>query len=181
MNKIIRVTLSKAGVRAALQEYTKWQKWLLDRTKVFIKTLADEGYYIASWNFQNVIYDGTNDVQVKVVEYSKYKRAVVAVGNAVLFIEFGSGVVYPDTHPDKPSDLAARGTYGKGKGSNPKGWHYIMGENGQLTAGGRPVKTNKRGDVVIKTKGNPANMSMYLTKEALERKIERIARMVYQV
>ena len=42
----------------------------------------------------------------------KNKIAVVAVGSATLFIEFGTGVKYPDNHPEAAEHGMIRGGYG---------------------------------------------------------------------
>lgn len=50
--------------------------------------------------------------------------AVVAVGGAVLFIEFGTGVKYPDNHPEAGKNGFTRGGYGYHLGRLKNGWRY---------------------------------------------------------
>ncbi len=98
--KTIRVPLTAAGEDRAIRELKAWQKWLERGTAALLKALAEEGVQVASARFQSAQYDGTNDVSVSLEVREKNRIAVVAVGGAVLFIEFGTGVRYPDNHPE---------------------------------------------------------------------------------
>ena len=80
-----------------------------------LERLTQEGYEVASAGFASAEYDGTNDVTVSVEDRGKIK-AVVAVGGTVLFIEFGTGVTYPDNHPEARDLGMERGEYGHGRG-----------------------------------------------------------------
>ena len=147
------------------------------KTKTLLHRLAEEGVDDATVRFEYAIYAGTNDVRVEFEEVNDKTIAVVAIGRAVLFIEFGTGtVVYPDDHPDKPSDLIPRGKYGKGQGSRDDGWRYY-GEQGNEPMT-RVVRSNEKGEL-IHTYGNPANASLYLTREELKRRLITIAREVF--
>lgn len=134
-----------------------------------IERLADAGANVASASFATAQYDGTNDTEV-IVEWQDDLTAVVkASGQAVLFIEFGTGVhTYPDDHPEKPAGME-RGKYGKGKGQD-KIWGYYgdPGTNGK-------VIINKSGREVVLTQGNPASKSMYEAKKHMEDLIREIA------
>ena len=103
------------------------------------------------------------------------KAAVVAIGSSVLFIEFGTGVKYPDSHPEAGKFGFEHGGYGHHLGRLEKGWRYQgdPGTNGEVIATGKHAGE-------IHTYGNPANMSMYYTVRELEEKFEEIARRVYR-
>lgn len=174
MKKVIKVQLTEQSINRAIKELESYKKWLLEKTKEFLKALADEGVEIASANFQNAIYDGTNDVTCSVEERGKDKVAVVAVGSATLFIEFGTGVKYADTHPEAGKNGMVRGEYGHKLGRLEKGWRYsgAPGSNGEVITEGKHAGE-------VHTYGNPANMSMYSTMKELEEKFEEIARRVF--
>ena len=159
--KKVPIRLSVAGVAQAIKEVEQYQKWLDQRTKVFLDRLADEGLKVAQANFKVAKYDGDNDVRVSVEKRGKTARAVVAFGRAALFIEFGSGVIRP-LHPETPEGLErgswSDGPQGKHHWQDPEGWYYAHGK---------------------KSKGNPANMAMYETVKELERRLEEIAREVF--
>lgn len=172
--RVIKVQLNEAGINRAIKELEDYKKWLVNKTKEFLKALADEGVEIANTKFAKAVYDGTNDVSCSVEERGDNKIAVVAVGGATLFIEFGTGVKYPDNHPEAGKQGMVRGQYGYKLGRLPQGWRYEgdPGSNGEVITEGKHVGE-------VHTYGNPANMSMYLTIRELEEKFEEIARRVY--
>ena len=172
--RVITVKLSEASIDQAIQELETYKKWLLTKTKEFLQALADEGMQIAESKFAKAVYDGTNDVSCSVENRGDNAIAVVAVGGATLFIEFGTGVKYPDSHPEAGKHGMLRGQYGHKLGRLPQGWRYEgdPGSNGEVITEGEHAGE-------VHTYGNPANMSMYLTVRELEEKFEEIARRVY--
>ena len=172
--RVIKVELSQKGIDKAIKELNDYKKWLKDCTEKFLKALADEGAQIATAKFQRAVYDGTNDVKVSVENREENTVAVVAVGSAVLFIEFGTGVKYPDNHPEAGKNGFTRGGYGYKLGRLEKGWRYTgdPGSNGEVITTGKHAGE-------VHTYGNPANMSMYETVRELEEKFAEIARRCY--
>lgn len=166
MKKVIKVELSEAGIDKVIQELKEYKKWIQECTSKFVSELANEGVSVGTIKFQNAVYAGTNDVTVTVQSRSDTKVAVVAIGSAALFIEFGTGVTQPDGHPEQQF---TRGGYGYHLGRLKKGWRY-KGDPGNA---GEPDPTHPG---YIHTMGNPSNMSMYLTVRELEQKFEEIAR-----
>jgi hypothetical protein len=127
----------------------------------------------ASVRFLNAQYDGVNDVEVT-AEPTENGYKVVASGNAVAFIEFGTGVYYnaDASYPiKKPSGIVGIGEYGKGQGKKDK-WQYIgeKGTNGVLSS------DNK----VVTTHGNPAQMPMYHAMIAMQSEVDRIVREAFK-
>lgn len=172
--KKVSVPLSVAGInelKKSLKEYRAWQE---QRAKVFLERLGELGVEIASVKFSTAIYDGTNDVDVQIEERGENAIAVVATGNATLFIEFGTGIVYADNHPEAQEHGMTRGGYGAGKGKQ-NAWGYY-GEAG--TNGKEVVKSD--GTTVVITHGNPANMSMYETAKDLEARFKALAEEVFK-
>lgn len=170
--RVIKVKLTEKSIDNAIKELNNYKKWLKDCTEKFLQALGEEGVEIASAKFQKAVYDGTNDVSVSLENRDEEKVAVVAVGGAVLFIEFGTGVKYPDNHPEAGKNGFVRGGYGYHLGRLEKGWRY----KGDPGTNGVPDK-NHPGE--IHTYGNPANMSMYDTVRELEEHFEEIARRCY--
>ena len=168
--KKIEFSLSTKGINQAIKELRAWEKWVEQKRKKLLEEMANRGLEVMNYKFQRVVYDGTNDVKEK----DDHFVTLIATGNAVLFIEFGTGVKYPDDHPEKPSGLVGRGEYGKGKGKNPAGWRYV-GDPG--TNGVRSKAAKKKS--VVHTFGNPANQSMYQTIVQLKFEFEEIARKVF--
>lgn len=160
--KTVKVSLSQRGIDTLLREIESYTVWLKERSQVLLDRLAQAGFEVASARFAKAAYDGTNDASVSMETRSEGVRAVVAVGASVLFIEFGTGVTYPDNHPQAAELGMKRGEYGQGHGKQSSwGYYGDPGTNGV-------VKMKKDGSTVVITHGNPANMPMYETVKELE-------------
>lgn len=172
--RIIKVPLTEQGIDRAIKELKDYKKWLQESTKKFLEELGNAGVEIASAKFQQAVYDGTNDVSVSLEKRGQNKVAVVAVGSSVLFIEFGTGVRYTESHPEADANGMTRGAYGYHLGRLEKGWRYTgdPGSNGEVITEGKHAGE-------VHTYGNPANMSMYQTVRELEEKFEEIVRRCY--
>lgn len=169
-NKVIRFTLDEAGIDMAINALQDYRQWLVSGTKKLLEALAQEGMQIASVKFGEAQYDGMNDVECA-IELGETSVAVLAVGESVLFIEFGTGIRYPDSHPEGAQNGMVHGGYGHGLGRLENGWRYtgFPGSNGEVITTGRHAGQ-------VHTYGNPANACMYDTKKELETKFAEIAR-----
>lgn len=173
MSQTINVPLSIPAYDSLIRKIEDLGNWQSDRAIVFADRLAQEGMEIASVKFSQAVYDGTNDVSVTVEPRGNNVRAVVATGGATLFIEFGTGVTYPDDHPEARELGMKRGEYGQGHGKQHSwGYYGDPGTNGVL-------KEKKNGGFVVITHGNPANMPMYETVKELQDRLTEIAKEVF--
>lgn len=173
MSQPINVSLSIPAYDSLIRKVEDLGNWQYDRAIVFADRLAQEGMEIASVKFSQAVYDGTNDVSVTVEPRGNNVRAVVATGGATLFIEFGTGVTYPDDHPEAEELGMKRGEYGQGHGKQHSwGYYGDPGTNGVL-------KEKKNGGFVVITHGNPANMPMYETVKELQDRLTEIAKEVF--
>lgn len=159
------------SVQNAIDELNKYADFIQKQVPVFVQTLADKGVEIAKINFSQAEYDGTNDVTIHTEGEGK-SIAVVATGNATLFIEFGTGVLNPADHPDPVAAQYPHGEYGYGLGKLPS-WRYKgdPGTNGYI---------DPRYPDYITTVGNPANASLYHTVEDLKRMFKQVAEEVFK-
>ena len=164
-----RIGIDGSGIDEFIKGIDEYKDWLERGIKRLVQKLTEEGYDIASAGFQGAQYDGINDSGVFVEDRGETAKAVVAVGGAVLFIEFGTGVTYPDDHPEAAANGMIRGGYGLGNGKR-NSWTYYgePGTNGQI------VKVGPKGQKVV-TRGNPANKPMY---EAVKQLKERLPQAV---
>ena len=129
---------------------------LIEKANTVCERLATIGAVRASLDFSRAIYNGTNDVAVT-VEPIDNGYAIHATGNAVLFIEFGSGASYGYGHPE-PEGYGP-GTYpGKGHWDDPNGWWYGNHEHSY---------------------GNPPAAAMYHAKQDVLQEVQRIADEVF--
>lgn len=171
--KTVKVPLSQRGIDTLLREIESYTVWLKERSQVLLDRLAQAGFEVASARFAKAAYDGTNDASVSLETRGDGVRAVVAVGASVLFIEFGTGVTYPDNHPQAAELGMKRGEYGKGHGKQSSwGYYGDPGTNGV-------VKMKKDGSTVVITHGNPANMPMYETVKELETMLPELVKEVF--
>ena len=171
--KTVKVPLSQRGIDTLLREIESYTVWLKERSQVLLDRLAKAGFEVASARFAKAAYDGTNDASVSLEMRSEGVRAVVAVGASVLFIEFGTGVTYPDNHPQAAELGMKRGEYGQGHGKQSSwGYYGDPGTNGV-------VKMKKDGSTVVITHGNPANMPMYETVKELEAMLPDLVKEVF--
>ena len=171
--KTVKVPLSQRGIDTLLREIESYTVWLKERSQVLLDRLAQAGFEVASARFAKAAYDGTNDASVSMETRSEGVRAVVAVGASVLFIEFGTGVTYPDNHPQAAELGMKRGEYGQGHGKQSS-WGYY-GDPGTKGV----VKMKKDGSTVVITHGNPANMPMYETVKELEAMLPDLVKEVF--
>lgn len=171
--KTVKVPLSQRGIDTLLREIESYTVWLKERSQVLLDRLAQAGFEVASARFAKAAYDGTNDASVSLETRSEGVRAVVAVGASVLFIEFGTGVTYPDNHPQAAELGMKRGEYGQGHGKQSSwGYYGDPGTNGV-------VKMKKDGSTVVITHGNPANMPMYETVKEMEAMLPDLVKEVF--
>ena len=160
---VIKCTLDSEEVTRAIKELNAFKKEFLEKEKRLIEGLAEIGLKEASVRFTTAMYDGTNDVSVK-LDGKKNRYVIVAKGEAVAFIEFGAGVYHNTGEPypnPRPEGIVGIGEYGKGRGKR-KAWGYLDENN----------------EVVI-TRGNPAAMPMWYASEEIKNSILRVVREVF--
>ena len=139
-----------------MEEFCAELPWEADE---LCRRLAEIGATSAKVEYAGAYYDGTNDVGVE-VEPIKNGYRIRAHGNAVLFIEFGSGTIgfgHPDPGPYGPGTWSD-GPNGKGHWSNPNGWYYAHG---------------------LKSVGNPPAAAMYHARREVEEWVYRIAEEIF--
>lgn len=159
MVKKITIDLSAKSIDSAIKEVRKYKAWVLEKEKELRQRLAMLGASVASIKFSTAIYNGTNDVTVR-VEDDGSMATIYAEGESVAFIEFGAGAKYGYGHPQAGEFGVGPGTYPDGKGNwdNPKGWYIPGGEH---------------------TYGNPPAMAMYGAVQAITEQVTMIAKEVF--
>lgn len=160
MSKKISIDpLSVGSIRNAINELYNYKQWVAKKEQELVARLAATGATVASIQFARAIYNGTNDVTVR-VDNTGSVAVIYAEGSAVAFIEFGSGAKYGYGHPEAAKFGTGPGTYPDGKGhwDDPKGWWYGHGQH---------------------SSGNPPAMAMYQAREQIVESITEIARQVF--
>lgn len=152
----------KKSINAAIKQLTEYKNKLAEKEAELVERLAFLGATSASLGFSRAIYNGDNDVQIR-VEVNGSRATIYADGESVGFIEFGSGAKYGDGHPLNGEFGTGPGTWsmseeGKGHWDNPKGWWYGNGQH---------------------SFGNPPAMAMYGALNTMTEQIAQIAREVW--
>lgn len=160
MAKSIQVELTNESIAAAMKELRRYKKWVTQKEAELRSRLAMLGATVASIQFSRAIYNGSNDVSVR-VDNTGSVAVIYAEGETVAFIEFGAGATYGYGHPQAGEFGVGPGTYPDGKGhwDNPKGWWYGSGQHSY---------------------GNPPAMAMYSAVKEITENVTKIATEVFR-
>lgn len=160
MAKKITMKLNDESIGRAISELYKYKAWVEEKETELRTRLARLGATVASVKFSRAIYNGTNDVSVRIDDDGS-KAVIYAEGEAVAFIEFGAGAKFGYGHPDAGKFGVGPGTYPSDKGywDNPKGWWYGSGQHSY---------------------GNPPSMAMYSAVVEMNTRLTEIAREVFK-
>ena len=162
--KITIDPFDKRSITAAIKKLEQYEKEFRAKEAEFIRRLKDIGVSVAETGFSLADYDGINDVLIAETQNGP-RAAIIAYGEAVGFIEFGTGVKFREYDSSSTEFTPpAHGTYGKGKGANPKGWYFSQGEG----AAGRH------------TFGNPPAEVMLTARDVMVERVVQVAREVWK-
>lgn len=158
---MIRITSNAKTVIAQLRQY---KQSLNGKIRILVERLGSLGVNTADIKFHTAQYDGDNDFDVSAEWINDTTLLVIASGETVLFIEFGSGLGGYG-HPQAKDFGYGPGTYsddesigGKHHWADPDGWYYRHGE---------------------KSHGNPPARAMYDAGKEMRSQIVRIAKEVF--
>ena len=162
MSKTIQIELSDSSINSAVKELRQYSAWVQSKETELRSRLAMLGATVASLQFSRAIYNGTNDISVRVDDTGSV-AVIYAEGESVAFIEFGSGKKYGYGHPQAAELGFGPGTWsdsdqGKGHWDNEHGWWYGSGQH---------------------TYGNPPAMAMYSAVQEITENVTRIAKEVF--
>lgn len=172
MSRVINVTLSSAGIDAALQELYTYKYRIERKAEELRERIAYLIAKDASAVFNSAVADDligegaiTGHVEVSVEPSGDNMTVVIANGKDAVFMEFGAGVYYNGAVGSSPNPLGTGlgftiGSYGKGNGRKEV-WGY------------------KDGSGVHLTHGTPASMPLYKAVQSVLKDIEKIAREVF--
>lgn len=141
---MMKITVNPYDIKSinnALKQIEVYQRDFERKEQEFVKRLAEIGLSVARTGFQLADYDGTKDVVVS-MNQAGTQATIIASGQTVGFIEFGTGVKYPEWSGDDTDYTPPQhGTYGKGKGKNSHGWWFTAGAgSSQHTYGNMPAE-----------------------------------------
>ena len=154
----------KSTVEKAIKDIEAYKKDFTEKLHEFIRKLVEIGVDTAQVGFENAQYDGENDVAVTSSQ-SGNRAVVIAYGEAVGFIEFGTGINNPEWNNEGLGYVPpAHGTYGKGHGNRPKGWFFYPKGDG-------PAQ---------RTLGNPPAEAMLRARNEMISRVSQVAREVWR-
>ena len=161
--KITVNPFDKKSVENAIQLVTQYKRDFETKESEFLRRIAEIGVRVAQSGFATADYDGVNDVVVS-MERTDSGYSVVASGQTVGFIEFGTGVRHPEwDNTGMDYTPPKHGTYGKGLGKNPHGWWFKQNDGGRATH----------------TYGNTPAEAMRTARDEMVENVIRIAREVW--
>lgn len=162
--KIVVDPFDKKSITAAEKQLRQYVKDFKEKEETFRRRLAELGVSVAQAGYSLADYDGINDVVVSMEKIAS-GYAVVAAGESVGFIEFGTGVKYPEWDgSDVEYTPPPHGSYGKGQGKNPWGWWFKANEGG----------------VARHTYGNMPSESLLTARDQMIEQVTAIAREVWR-
>lgn len=175
MKKTIRVQLSVESIEDAMQQLTEYRNSLTAKAAKIADRLSDIGFDVSSGILLGHIYTGETISSLNVTQVGPSKWIISAGSTALLFLEFGAGLV-GHGHP-KPG-IYGPGTWsfgpgGKGHAFDPNGW-WFQTDDPQLA-----IRQTKGGRMYGHSHGNPPYMPMYQASVEMRRKIEQVAREVF--
>lgn len=162
--KIVIDPFDPKSVDRAIKQVEQYKKDFESKEKEFIRRLAEIGVQVASAGFAMADYDGVNDVVVSLVTTGN-RACVVANGESVGFIEFGTGIRNPEwDSTGMDYTPPAHGTYGKGHGKQPYGWWFYPNDGG----------------AAVHTYGNHPAEAMLTARDVMVERVIQIAREVWR-
>ena len=158
----MEIVVNLLDLEKSIKELEDYKKTFGLKVQKYVDKMVKLGEAEARANFNTAKYDGTEVVRVNSRAYKKM-GTITASGDSVLFLEFGTGITYPNDHPE-PIIGYHRGSWsegpqGKGHWKDPKGWFYTH---------------DKR------SYGNPANKCMYNAKKKMEAQAFKVAKEVFK-
>lgn len=177
MSKNIRMSVfDPASIQRALEETKKLKDRIENGNEEFVNDLAFHALNEADVNYTTANYDGDKGfITLQNTEGSKngknvVSRKVSANGEKILFIEFGSGVIYPENQSERADiisgeNILLHGQYGDSKMFKKTGgrmWIYKPPGGGHKWS-----------------RGNMANSCMYFAKKDTEQRSIDIAKEVF--
>lgn len=169
--RVIQIGLSEQEVDRAIKELAEYKRDFLKKVHIFRERVAARIASEAQTGFNGAVADdlvngGKKFAKVNVtVDDNSLITTVIASGEDVFWVEFGTGVYHNGTAGSSPHPRGAElgftiGGYGKGLGKN-KTWGYY--EDGKLQL----------------TRGTPAIMPMEKAFLSVCNEISEIAREVF--
>lgn len=154
----------KKSINEAIKKLQQYEKEFKSKEAEFVRRLKELGVTVATTGFSMADYDGVNDVLIAETQLGN-RALVIAYGETVGFIEFGTGVKFREYNSAGLEFVPPpHGSYGKGKGKNPHGWFF----------------TQSPGAAARHTYGNPPAEALLTARDTMIERVVQIAREVWR-
>ena len=162
--KIVIDPFDKKSINAAIKKLQQYEKEFKRKEAEFVRRLKELGVSVATTGFALADYDGVNDVLITETQLGN-RALVIAYGETVGFIEFGTGVKFREyDSAGLEYTPPPHGSYGKGKGKNPHGWYF----------------NQNPGAAARHTYGNPPAEALLAARDTMIERVVQIAREVFR-
>lgn len=166
------IGLDGSGIDEMLRGIEEYKRWLMKKTDQLAQMAANTGYEFAYTVLSNHVYSGETLSSLTVEKRGEAQYVVKAESEAILFLEFGSGL-RGYGHPE-PQGFGP-GTYpGKGHWSDPGGWWFETDDPNLIV-----YTSQKTGKSYGHSYGNPPYMPMYGAVKELDLRFDDMVREVF--
>lgn len=184
-NKKIVININdKQTIKAAIKEVREYRRMIVSGSEKLTKRLAKTAASEARKGYSTAEYAGTNDVTVSTEVTDKLKAKVQAMGEAALFIEFGTGISKsdaPEARADlKTGNIPGHGQYGHHLGRMKNGWRYDGDVGSPHPADTYVIPQGEPHEGMVHTKGNDATPAMYMAKKKAESELPDMVKEVFK-
>lgn len=161
----MKISVNVKGLDSTIKSLEKVINNVEQGLPTALNNLADIGSNNAQMAYDTAQRDGNDSpIIVNVQNTGQYERTIVASGEQVAFVEFGTGILNEESPVQASVEgIVRHGGYGKGNGANPWGWFYK----------GNDERWHR-------TLGINAQNCLYNAGKLIEREAERIIREVFK-
>lgn len=176
MRKTIRVQLNSHSINNAIQEIEKEKRRIREGAEQVLKLLSERGVEVAKAQLSGHTYTGETIGSVKIdlsAEGHVAKAEISIGGSAILFLEFGAGLIGYG-HPRAAEFGMGPGTYpGNGNWDNPGGWYY------PTTDAALAVHTDKYGQMWAFSRGTQPLQPMEMMSQYIQQNVNAVVKEVF--
>lgn len=176
MRKTIHLSLNSRSFQELYKELDALKADLAIKQERLIEKLADRGIQVMRTALSNHIYTGETIDSIEVDVETNGTRTVGAIsvgGRAIMFLEFGAGLVGYG-HPRAGEFGLGPGTYpGTGHWNKPGGWWYPTNDPALA------IQTDKYGQMWAFSRGQRPLQPVHQATEYMKRVVAEVAKEVF--
>lgn len=169
----ITVPLTRRGIEALMRKIMEYQRWVQVRAERLARALAERGYEYARIVLADHVFSGETLAGLRVEQVDELTFAIKAESRAILFVEFGAGLI-GFGHPEAGLNGMGPGTFpGRGHWNNPNGWWYPTDDPRLI------IKVDDDGQGLGHSYGMRPAMPIYGSMRQIEQDLNQIVQEVF--